>query len=47
MSATYEEATSTVHKIRRTFRWSPTMMEDLLKCLCSYKVSMDYNGKNL
>ena len=45
MSATYEEATTPAHKKRR-FRWSLTMIEDLLKCLYSYKASMDYKGKN-
>ena len=44
MSATHEEATS-AHKKGRTFRWSPTMLEDL-KCLYGSKVSMDYKGKD-
>ena len=30
MSAIYEEATSSAHKKRRTFRWSPTMTEEHL-----------------
>ena len=42
MSAIYEEVTSSAHKKTRTFRWSPTMIEDLL----SYKLGMDYQGKD-
>ena len=42
MSAIYEEVTSSAHKKRRTFRWSPTMIEDLP----SYKLGMDYQGKD-
>ena len=45
MPAIYEEATFSAHKKRRTFRWSPTMMEDL-KSLYSYKPSIDYKGKD-
>ena len=33
------------HRKRKTFRWPPTMKEDL-KCLSSYKVSMDYKDKD-
>lgn len=46
MSGTYEEATCSAHKKRRTFTWSPTMIEDFLKCLHSRKISMDCKGKN-
>ena len=43
MSPTYEKATSSAHK---TFKQSPTMTEDLLKYLYSYKVSKDYKDKD-
>ena len=45
MSATYAKETSSAHK-KRTFRWSPTMIKQLRKCLYSYKVNMDYKGKD-